>query len=119
MSLKHDWTGSVMHPEITNRQRGWLVDTDHGTYCVPGNVAPVPHYLTAASSIECDECGFDLFLSMVSDFIGSGFVGSIQVVEGYFSRTYMPGYLDCTDWNFHDTPEEAEDALWDMYGPGD
>lgn len=38
-----------------------------------------------------------------------------ELIEGYGARLSAPGYLDCTSWSVHDTEQDAENELREMY----
>ena len=86
-----------MEPEITNKMRGFEVETTCGTVFLPGDV--------------CDK-------SEVSDFV-EGRVLNVRSVHGYFGRYQAPGYLDCTDWEFDTDRRRLVQMLDDLYGDED
>lgn len=49
------------------------------------------------------------------DFIESGEVEALKLVEGWGGRLSAPGYMDCTEWTVYDSEEEARHELADMY----
>lgn len=44
---------------------------------------------------------------------------SVEIIKGYGARLSAPGYMDCTDWDVYDSPEEAVANLREMYGDDD
>lgn len=107
-----------MQAETTSKQRGWCIDTDSGTWFVPGDAQPVPAFIATEQPITADDgvLGSDLLYSLgqlLRDYIEPGWhrVQSIEVVEGYFGRMTMPGYLDCTEWTFRRAQADLREAL--------
>lgn len=109
---------SHMRKEITEKMRGWQVETrDAGTCFVPEHVAAVPDYLKTGVEIRIDDAGADLaaheLAARLKHYVeGRDFI-SLEVCEGYFARLSAPGpgYLDCTEWGCYKTLREARAAL--------
>lgn len=99
-NVANPFEGQFMQPNIY-KGRAYIVETTYGTEVVPwklvGNVKEM------------------LYLE---DFLeGTPYEDQIFVIkEGYLARLSAPGYMDCTEWSFHDTEEEALAYLEDMYG---
>lgn len=83
MSRRRD----AMEIEITEKQWGARVLTTVGETCyVPGDV------VDGGMSVPIRN-------SELRDFV-DGEIEDCEAVFGYFGRWQMPGYLDCTDWDF-------------------
>ena len=106
-----------MQQQITNKQRGWLVETGYcGTFAVPGDVVGVPSCLRTDFAID-DWPTRNLLADRLADYVEGSVdasTDSITVVHGYFARMSAPGYMDCTEWTFHKTVREARDHLRDF-----
>ncbi len=77
-----------MEKQVTELIKWLLVDTEGGVMCYP---------LEDITSLD------------VSD------ASKIEVHKAYGARLSMPGYLDCTDWTVHCTPQEAWNYLEETY----
>lgn len=103
-----------MQRDITEKMRGWQVETrDAGTCFVPEHVVAVPDYLkTGVEIMSADDPDvFELFTARVRDYVEGRDILSVEVCEGYFARWSAPGYLDCTEWGCHKTLRDARAAL--------
>jgi len=104
---------SHMQKQITEKMRGWMVETrDAGTCCVPDHVVSVPHYLATGAHLEAsDNEIFTDLCARLADYIEGRHILHIEVCEGYFARMSAPGYLDCTEWTCYMTLKDARAAL--------
>ena len=88
---------AFMQRQVTEKQKWYQVETSRGTEIVPfdllGNYPDI-HDITA----YCE-----------------GNPITWEVIEGYGARLSAPGYMDRTEWSVHDTEQEAEDYLEEMY----
>ena len=94
---------SFMENEITDLGRHWEVETNSGTWYVPGDVVPVPAWIQPSWHVRGQ--WLDHFEDALMDYIEPDWsqVSSIRIVTGNCGRMTAPGYLDCTDWSFHRT----------------
>lgn len=74
----------------------WLVETTHGTECVPFDVETDPTQLGSLVEGEITEVP--------------------EAHDGFYGRYSAPGYLDATPWRYGYTAEEVEGELDEMYG---
>lgn len=101
-----------MQEQITEKQRGWSVETrDAGTCFVPEDVHGVPDYLATGKAIDSHDMIFESLCAFLRDYIEGRDILSIEVCEGYFARLSAPGFLDCTEWACYKTKREARGAL--------
>lgn len=110
---------AFMEREITSKQLWYQVDGNYGTDFIPAEVVSNPrvHRLTVGAEVNEDYPTLLRHLvSCVKDYTENTDIYSVTLIEGYGSRLSAPGYMDCTEWGVYDSPEEAEDALSDMYG---
>lgn len=101
---------SFMQPHIEFASF-YLVETVHGTECIPEDVCGAitdPRQLQGYC--EGDIC-FD------EDIPASEQVPELRT--GWIARLSAPGYMDCTDWSWHETEDEAREYLADAYGTDD
>lgn len=115
---------NFMRPEITEKMRGWAVDTtDAGVCYVPEDVVPVPDWLKTGAVLAPEDGGSETrpvlagLTMRLADYIEGRRWISIEVCEGYFARLSAPGYLDCTEWSCYRTLHEAREALRDDLCP--
>jgi hypothetical protein len=81
----------------------FLIETTIGTECVPDDVIgrTVGTHVEAFANylegkpLDDDEC--------------------VEHRSGWLARLSAPGYLDCTDWSWHATEQEAENYLMETY----
>lgn len=108
---------SHMQPQITEKMRGWMIETtDAGTCYVPGDVVFVPEYLAEGVSLSFED-SYGLFSTLcagLADYVEGRKFESIEVVNMRFARLSAPGYLDCTEWCGFNTLKEAREYLRDM-----
>ena len=114
---------SHMQQQITEKQRGWRIETStHETYYVPGDVLAVPAWLATGASFSTEDRTMDMERAIydnlngaLQDYVESNNgIREIEVVELYFCRLSAPGYLDCTEWCGFATKKEAREYLRDL-----
>lgn len=97
-NVANPFEGQFMQPNIY-KGRAYIVETTYGTEVVP-------HDLVG-----------DGYTPLMGYLDGTPYEDQELVIkEGYLARLSAPGYMDCTEWSFHDTEEEALAYLEDMYG---
>lgn len=82
----------MMEKQVTELAKWLQIESSDGTFYMPAEMASI-----------CE-----------SDF-GIADIYEVGEVEGYGARLSMPGYLDCTDWTVHPTPQEAKEYLEETY----
>lgn len=112
----------------------WEVETTRGeSFIVPAEVEGIPNHdrFDNGRSIHMDSPEDEPTppaedirkLSRLSDYMPegcSGEVASATVRRGvYLCRMSAPGYMDCTDWEAHDTAQSAADSLIESYAMED
>lgn len=104
---------SFMQLEMTEKMRGWRVDTTHGIELIPGDVEGVPVWLKLGVEVPVGEMPeIDRVLQQYCE----GEIQSVEGVEGYFGRYSAPGYMDCTPWSFDTNGRRLQQELREMYG---
>lgn len=88
----------------------WECETEHGeTFVVPDNVVGI--------SFDGDTHEDP---SIFSDYIPEGCCGKCTSAtvrrNVWIARLSAPGYLDCTEWELHDTADDAAQSLISNYG---
>lgn len=101
-----------MMPEITMKQKWYVVDGPEGTDYIPDLVGEVD----ASTVIGSGEATRVEIPDQLKDYTANSEAYDITLVEGYGARLSASGYLDCTEWSVFDTPEEAAQYLADQYG---
>jgi hypothetical protein len=96
-----------MQKQITSKQNWLLVETTHGTECVPAEQLNIE---TTDTENAIDHPLFDTVQTYTE-----GEPQSWENKQGYGARLSAPGYMDCTEWSVFDSPEEAEKYLAEMY----
>ena len=100
---------SFMQPQITDKQKWYIVDTSEGTQCVPllhcGYIGP--HEIE-----ECADNGDTP--DKLKDYIEGTFFGA-ELVVGYGARLAAHGYIDQTEWTVFNTVAQAARYLLDLY----
>ena len=81
-----------MEKQVTELTKWLQIESSDGTFYLPASMA--------------DLCESDFAIADIYE---------VEMQEGYGARLSMPGYLDCTDWTVHDTPEEAFEYLEKTY----
>jgi hypothetical protein len=119
---------SFMEKQITERMRGWRVESKNGTDFVPGDVVSVPLFIAKNVPIPAPEHGpkplvswghrhdtaiFYALAERLRPYTDGDTVIEIEVIEGYFGRFSAPGYLDCTAWVYGATKRELNEHLRD------
>jgi hypothetical protein len=100
----------------------WECETSNGEgFTVPGDVHPLPPSLADGVTFDREyadreeDCGNPNPLDPLAQYMPegcSGDVASATVRRGrYLCRMSAPGYMDCTDWESHDTAQAAADSL--------
>lgn len=103
-----------MVKQITNKQIGWAVDTQCGTFFVPGHVQPVPAWLRTDEEIHDNDWEvFKIVCDLVRDYVpvDMNMVIYIEAVRGYFGRWSAPGYTDATEWVYGSTKRDVAQQL--------
>lgn len=88
--LHEAFSGQFMSPEITEKQKWFIVGDWEGVY-------PSKFF------------GLDWVKTSHPD-------EKIETLMGYGARLSAPGYLDCTDWGIFSSKREAMEYLIEMYG---
>jgi hypothetical protein len=91
-----------------------IIDGDAGTECIPGKLFEDGYVKLVQSELE-DKYKILSMTTEFEDYIDSYYIYSIEVMVGYGARLSMPGFLDCTNWTFHDSETEAMLYLEEMY----
>jgi hypothetical protein len=123
----------------------YVVETNHGTDCVPADVCSVPHVEQGQGPYDEDsfvayfveqlgpnatdterevaeskgENEWAEVAGALRAYVNGHRFDSVELVEGWGARLSAPGYLDCTDWCVFDTEEEAVAYLDETYGEED
>ena len=113
-----------MQQQITEKQRGWKVETLDGTSYVPGDVEPVPVWMADCAMLYSKDLGqldilvFNHLASRLEQYVeGNNKITEITEIETgtwFFARLSAPGYLDCTEWCAFLTKKEAREYLRDL-----
>lgn len=105
----------------------WIIETKHGgSFIVPARVEGIDEHakdgqVYTSASIHGHEhapC-----LSVFEDYMPEGVSGNIEsatVRRGVFlARMSAPGYMDCTEWELHESADEAARSLIENYFDGE
>lgn len=88
---------SFMIAQLTERQEWYMVDGQFGTEYIP--------YELVMDDLD----------SLTDYSVQVGHPGTtIQIVSGYGVRLSAPGYLDCTEWEVYDEPEDAMNRFQEL-----
>ena len=88
---------AFMQRQVTEKQKWYQVETSQGTEFIPSDVV-----------------GRNPAIEDLTDYC-EGIPVSFEAITGYGARLSAPGYTDCTEWSVHDTEQEAEEYLEEMY----
>lgn len=101
----------------------WECETYNGEgFVVPSDVYPIPPFLADGVEFEAERSAEDAErygipdpLDGLAQYMGegcSGEVASAKVRRGvYLCRMSAPGYMDCTDWECHESAEDAAESI--------
>jgi hypothetical protein len=84
------------------------IDTPNGLHIIPADIARVGK----------GQSWRDVFAMYIEGDIAEAY-GIEYRQDVWMYRLSAPGYLDCTEWGWADTEEEAEQKLSDLYGDDD
>jgi hypothetical protein len=109
-----------MQPVI-DYEDAWEVETTHGeAYVVPADVHPIPDAFPDGFRMEASGDAAARLFAGVAQYMPEGCAGEVAsatVRRGvYLCRLSAPGYLDCTDWEAHNSAQDAADSLIDLHG---
>lgn len=106
-----------MKVEILRKARHWAVECNHGeTHYVPSNVVSVSDNWKDGARFEPGNTFFEIIASTLREYVPSE-PEAIEVTKpGYLGRYSMPGYLDCTDWEFSTSLRKLQASLRAMHG---
>jgi len=92
----------------------WIcIDGEDGSEEIPADLVNSTLYkLAGAEGFRFDP---DALFAACRDYTRNRECHDISVREGWGARLSAPGYMDCTEWTVHDTREEAEKYLAEMY----
>ena len=98
-----------MDIQVTGKERWAEVSTNCGTEFVAIEELGIalPDNLDIESLASARE--------LLAEYVEGKQIYDYQIIEGYGARLSMPGYLDCTPWTVHDTEEEAEAYIEELY----
>jgi hypothetical protein len=95
----------------------WMIETTRGeSFIVPADVHGIPPEARDEQIFDDDT---DLVRDVFADYAPEGIymprpdrIASATVCRGvWLCRMSAPGYMDCTDWESHDTAQAAADSL--------
>lgn len=113
--VKEAYKGSFMQPEI-KQAKCFVVDGDQGGIFVDS--VDIRGVSDIEGVVDVEDIDFEdqkIFESTYEDhFVGGSFIYSVEVREGFMYRLSASGYMDCTDWSFAKTEEEALQELLNM-----
>lgn len=97
-----------MRPAIYKERNVLLVDTLHGTECVPCDLLGLPDPPSSDDAVAMWN-----YTDTLYDYLQAGIVDLESVahsVSGYVCRLSADGYTDCTEWEYCET--EADVLRW-------
>lgn len=106
-----------MKPEVVEGD-WYVIETNEGQECVPAELIGDAPF----SRVQCPHTPMekliaeDVFEVKLHEFISGSEIFEWRRVTGFGARLSARGYLDCTEWTFHDTEQEALDYLEMMFG---
>ena len=110
---------SHMKPEIF-KGLAYSCDTTNGIEIVPQEVCgKIRGLALPGDALAEGDKNFDAAVKQLRNYLSSGSVMDIELVEGYLARLSAPGYTDSTEWGIYDSVEDAEADLAFMYGDDD
>lgn len=97
-----------------------VVETDKGdTFIVPEDLVSIPDGLSLDSFLDPENNqSHSATLRACGQFMPEGVSGypeSAEYKQGFLARMSAPGYMDCTDWEAHDTWNDAARSLIENY----
>ena len=102
-----------MQHQVTGKQTWLRVETTIGTEFVPADLVGFVRNSEQVSQplTELERAKYEGMIRPYTE----GTIQSWEHITGFGARLSAPGYLDATDWTVHDTAEEAEAYLEEMY----
>lgn len=104
---------AFMQQQITDKRKWLEIDGDNGTTFV--DAADAPDLLAAVEAPEGTEME-ELPEDIAESYYDGKIVNDVHVREGHGARLSAPGFMDRTDWDVFDTPEQAKAYLDSEYG---
>ncbi len=94
----------------------WITgDTDQGGFVIQGDLVDLNAIKLLIQHLNDNDI-LDIDETPLRDYIEGNHLHALEIKTGYGARLSAPGYLDCTEWDFFETEDEAEEHLDETYG---
>ena len=103
---------AFMQRQITNKREWYEIETTCGIVFV--DVEDTGRYPSPMTADDIEAGCATLAVGKLQQFC-EGEIESWDTRIGFGARLSAPGYMDRTEWSVHDTEQEAEDYLEEMY----
>lgn len=114
-----------MQPQI-QESGAWVVETASGeSFVVPEDLVGAPDEIADESpddgTISISFAQAEKVRDALAEYLPEGISSESEIESaefhpsGYVCRMSAPGYMDCTDWEWHETEQEAADSLIENY----